>query len=651
MTTLSALALLPLLAGMPEVRDLSCGDLPVILRMMAAGHYAGPSITSVAEDRSVDQFIESLDPSKTLLLQSDVKRLKNELPAIFAGLRRDDCTVLDRAGNLVVRRARADLTYVKDLVSKKGFKLDENVELILDPDKRGYAETEKERLKRLRAYVHFQLSNSLTSGLAFEKAKERLVHRYELALRRTSERRAPKELPGAFAEAYALGLDPHTSYFSPEVLADFQISMRLSLEGIGAVLRSKDGFTLIQSLVPGGQADKQNVLRPKDKIVAVAQESGEPVQVMDMDLRDVVQLIRGKKGTKVTLTVLRDGPPAKTFTVTIVRDKVDVKEQAAKITYETRKRGKKTYTVGVIDLPSFYGSRSGRTSYRDVKRLVREARNKGVDGIVVDLSRNGGGLLDDAVLITGLFMQTGAVVATRDVDGDLEVLEDEDDSIDWNGPLLVLISPASASASEIVAGALKAYDRAIIAGGSQTFGKGTVQKLNPLPADLGAIKVTTGMFFLPSGKSTQRIGVTSHIPIPSVLDGYKTGEKDLDYALPGETMAAFRSKRANANNPRQRFEPINKRDIGRLATKSAARVKKDPILREVVKDLAEDEADDKAVIKLAELRAKAKEEGDIDEDEAKERFEARQEAFVDEGVNILVDSIHGRRRARRSARR
>lgn len=605
---------------------------------MTAGHYATEAVAAKVEARSVEQFIEVLDPSKTLLLKEDVTRLRGALPGIFAGLRKEDCSLLDRAGQLVIARTKADLAYVRGLVAKKGFKLDETVELVLDPDKRGYPKTEAERLERLRALVHFQLSNYLMTKVDFETAKKRVVHRYELAVKRTSERRSPQELPGAFAAAFARGLDPHTAYFSPEVLANFQIAMRLSLEGIGAVLRTRDGFTLIQEIVPGGQADKQNILRTKDKIIAVAQEGEEAVQVIDMDLNDVVKMIRGKKGTKVTLTVLRDGPPAKTFEVTIVRDKIDVKEQAAKIDYETRTVGDKTYTIGVIDLPSFYGSRDGRTSYGDVKRLVLEAKKKGVDGIVLDLSRNGGGLLEDAVLITGLFIQTGAVVATRDGEGDVEILKDEDDAIDWNGPLLVMISPASASASEILAGALKAYDRAIVAGGAHTFGKGTVQKLNPLPAGLGAIKVTTGMFFVPSGESTQRVGVTSHIQVPSILDAYRTGEKDLDYALPAESTPQFRSRRANANNPRLRYTPVETSQIRALAERSSERVKSDKILLEVKKELAEN--DESSVVKLSELRAKAKDSDDADEEQATKTFEKRQEAFLDEGVNILADYIH-----------
>ncbi|MEM7676403.1 MAG: PDZ domain-containing protein, partial [Myxococcota bacterium] len=393
MTSPSALLLITLVSSVSHDGELSCGDLPVILRMMWSEHYDAPGIQSTVKQRSIEQFIEVLDPSKALLLDAEVAQLKADLPKLFKQIRKDDCSVLNSAGQLIAQRTRDDLAQVRQILGSKDFKLDEGVELILDADKRGHAKTPAERRNRLRALVHFQVSNYLLTGADLNKAKSRVIHKYELAVKRTAERTSAAELPSAFAGAYALGLDPHTSYFSPEMLANFQISMRLSLEGIGAVLGTKDGFTFIQSIVPGGQADKQNILRPKDKIIAVAQEGNDAVQVIDMNLDDVVKQIRGKKGTKVTLTILREGPPAETFKVTIVRDKVDVKDQAASIRYEKKTFDKRIYTIGVIDLPSFYGARDGRSSFVDVRRLVAYARKNNVDGLVIALYKNGGGLL------------------------------------------------------------------------------------------------------------------------------------------------------------------------------------------------------------------------------------------------------------------
>lgn len=645
--SLVTLLLVPLLASTPKVPVLECEDLPHVLEMLERGHYASDQVGPLAEKRSIDQFIESLDPSKNLLLKSDVTRLQKELPNLFLSMRRGNCGVLSTASNLVIERTKEDEKIVRQLLTN-GYKLDENVEILLDSEKRGYAKTAKERADRVRRLVHFQISNFLLAGLELDAAKKKVLHRYELAVKRTERRRSQTELPALYAEAFASALDPHSSFLSAETLADFQIHMRLSLEGIGAVLRTEDGFTVVQSLVPGGQADKQNILRPKDKITAVAQEGEEPVDVIDMDLRDVVGMIRGPKGTQVTLTILREGKDTKSFDVNIVRDKIDVKEQAAKISYETIKRGKKAYEIGVIELPSFYGGdpREGRSSYLDMRRLLGEAREKGVDGIVLDLSKNGGGLLEDAVRISGLFIKTGGIVATKDADGDQDVLEDEDPAVVYNGPLVVLTSPVSASASEILAGALKDYRRAVIVGGgAHTFGKGTVQKLQPLPRGLGALKITTGMFFVPSGQSTQQVGVASDIVVPSIFASYDMGEKSLDFSLPPQSTRPFVSGDANGKDPDARWRPISSSVIPRLKKKSAARVAKNDVMKEIQREIA-DAKKKKSKVKLSELRREAKEEkkknGDSKEEPSEDEesdFERYQKAFVKEGAQILVDLI------------
>src|SRR5687768_10333789 len=643
---LSSLLLLSLAATAPEAPMLECEDLAPIMGMLERGHYAREQVETVAEKRSVDQFIESLDPSKNLLLDGDVQKLRAELPKLFGSMRRGDCLTLARAGDLVIERVREDLKIVKGLLTES-YQLDENVELVLDPDQRGYAKTTDERAQRIRNMVHFQVSNFLVGGIDLPTAKKKVLHRYELGVKRVERRRSKDELPGLYAEAYATALDPHSSFLSAETLADFQIHMRLSLEGIGAVLRSEDGFTIVQELVPGGQADKLKSLRPKDKITAVAQDGEEPVDVIDMDLRDVVGMIRGPKGTKVKLSILREKPEPKTFDVTIVRDKIDVQEQAAKITYETKKRGNRQIKIAVIELPSFYGGdREGRSSYIDMRRLLSEAREKNVDGVVLDLSKNGGGLLEDAVRISGLFMKTGGIVATKSSEGDVEVLEDDDPSVVFNGPLVVLTSPVSASASEILAGALKDYQRAVIVGGGpSTFGKGTVQKLQMLPRNLGALKITTGMFFLPSGHSTQQSGVGSDIVIPSILGSYDLGEKSLDYSLAPQSTKPFVSAEANSNNPREKWKPVSSVVLPKLKDRSALRVSQNAVMKEIQKELVEAKKK-QGKVKLLDLRKEAmeakkngKKAGEEEEPEDDSDFERFQKAFVNEGAEVLADLI------------
>jgi carboxyl-terminal processing protease len=654
LTALIALTTLASSEALPS--SLQCDDLPPLFELFERSHYAIRDLTPEVKKRTVDQFIKELDPSRTLLIDSDVLALKKDITEVWDTMKSGDCSVLDHANDLLVSRSEEDQRIAEKMLDAS-YKLDDSVELNLDPEKRGYSKTAEERQALVRKMVHFQMSNLLIA-LPMDQAKKQLIHRYQLFTKRLKERGTKKTMPEMYAEAFATSLDPHSSFFSADALADFQIQMRLALEGIGAALTNQDGFTVIDSLVPGGQAEKSNVLRVKDKIIAVSQDGQKPISTIDMDLQDVVKMIRGKKGTRVTLTVLREGKPAKTFDVTIVRDKIDVKEQAAKITYETRKISDRTVKVGVIDLPSFYGGGEegqGRSSFQDVKRLLEEAKQEKVDGIVIDLSRNGGGLLQDAVKIAGLFIQKGGVVATKDTSGKVEVLADEDDDVVFSGPVEILTSRASASASEILAGALKDYHRALIVGSDHTFGKGTVQVLQPLPRDLGGMKVTTGMFFLPGGVSTQQKGVASDVHVPSLLDGYDLGEKKLDYSLPPQSTEAFVSKSANTSEALKHWKPLDQSAVAVLARRSEERVQKDPDMGEIAKQL-EENVKNRGIVRLSEIRKKEKEDAgkkahdgkdkaskDSDSKDANDKetnkFKAMQAAFVREGVNILVDMI------------
>lgn len=625
-------------------KTLECQELPALFKSYTIHHYTQRSLSEELRARTIDRFVRGLDPSRTLLLASDVKELQDNSSLVFVNALRGKCGLVEKLMDRVVERSAADLALAKEMLDEE-YALDESVELVIDPEKRGWAESAEERRDLVRRQIHFQISSYLTGGLELAKAKEQLVHRYELNLKRATERRDREQGPEIMASAFALALDPHSSYLSDDDLADFRIQMRLSLEGIGAALRTENGFTYIESLIPGGAAARSEKLQPKDKIIAVKQEGEEPVSTIDMDIRDVVKLIRGPKGTKVTLTVLREGKTAKTFDVTIVRDKIDVAQQAASIDYETRDLGEKTVTIGVLELPSFYGGGEGegRSSYEDVKKLVAEAVEKKVDGLVLDLSRNGGGLLQDAVRISGLFIAKGAIVGTKDTRGDFDVLEDEDEGVQYGGPLAVLVSPVSASGAEILAGALQAYQRAVVVGGPQTFGKGTVQTVVPLPSRLGAMKITTGMFFLPDGRSTQLRGVKADVEVPSIMTGFDLGEKDLDYALQPQSVDAFLS--GSAGGDWQPFDPTLAAD---LQQRSRARIAEDRDFDEIREAIAEAQKE-REKINLGELRAEAEQEDEdegeaneteedgSDDDEGPNRFERLHEAYTDEAVDILVD--------------
>jgi carboxyl-terminal processing protease len=639
---------------------IQCRDLPALFHVFTQQHYLIKNVDESVKKHTVERFVNLLDPSKSLLLATDVQYLQDELPKLFTEADHGDCQRLDAAYNIVKRHAAEDEQLAKQILTAE-FKLDDNTKLMMDPDKRQYVMNEAARSRRVRDMIQFQISNYLVAGLTMDQAKRQLIHRYELIDKRLAERKNKGKIPGLWAEAFAEALDPHSAYMAPDELADFEITMKLSLEGIGALLRSEDGFTMIQSLVPGGQAEKTGQLQPGDKIIAVAQEGGNPISTIDMDSNEVVRMIRGKKGTKVILTVLREGETAKTFLVTIVRDKIDVSSQAAKIAYETRKIGDRTLKIGIIDLPSFYGGeKGGRSSYMDMKKLLDEARGQKVDGIVLDLSRNGGGLLDEAVRISGLFIKRGAIVATKESDGKLRILEDPDFDIAWPGPVAVIISHASASASEILAGALKDYRRALIVGSDKTFGKGTVQAVVSLPPEVGAIRVTVGMFFLPGGASTQLRGVQSDISVPSVLDGFNLGEENLEFAMPAQAVPIFLSQAANTDSAGNHWNPVLPAAVANLAGKSKARVANDPAfakIREQLQDLAKNRGE----VRLGDARKRTAKEKTAKTNSTvpatqpgkanltaplqpqqvrdEDSLDSLQEAVIKECVNILADAI------------
>ena len=633
----------PEVQAAPQVRALECKFLPLLFQAFLRGHYSMKAMSDELKARTVEQFIKGIDPSRTLFLQEDVEKLRGSLPLVFKGMERNDCSELDKAHALVVERSEADLKLVKQW-AKPDFKIDDSIELHLDPEKRGYAKTEAERNELLRKMVHFQMSNYQLADTKGADAARQLVHRYELAIKRLNERKTKNELPSILAESFASSLDPHTAYMTPDNHEDFQINMNLTITGIGATLSSQDGFTVIDGLLPGGGAEKSKQLRPKDKIISVAQDGDKAVNVMDMDLRDVVKMIRGPKGTKVTLTVLRQGDQTETFQVMIVRDVIDIKDEAAKITYEDREIGGKKLKIGVLELPSFYGGgreENARSAYLDVKTLVKEAREKKVDGLVLDLSKNGGGLLEDAVRISGLFIKKGPIVATKDSARRTDVLSDEDSEVQWPGPLLVLTSHLSASASEILAGALRDYNRALIVGADHTFGKGTVQVLSGLPSGLGALKVTTGMFFLPGGDSTQHKGVSTHIQIPSLYSSEELGERSMDYSLPPQSTPVFLGKDSNSSNPSEQWKAIQPEVVAQLAKKSAERIKREKKFEEILREV--DEAkQNKGAVKLGDLRKRASKKESMAKKDKKEREKKMKDIeapFVQEGVNILADYI------------
>ena len=382
------------------------------------------------------------------------------------------------------------------------------------------------------------------------------------------------EVLEVYLDTLAHVYDPHSDYLGHEQMESLSIAMNLSLFGIGASLESDDGTCKVLALMPGGPAARSGLLKPGDRIVAVAQAGQPPVDIVNMPLTRAVQLIRGPKGSTVSLTIVPAGGAAgaATKTASLVRDEITLEDQQAKARIVDLPTGKgaaqattkgATVRLGVIDLPSFYADMGGgkrRSATADVSRLLAKLQAEHVRGVVLDLRHNGGGSLEEAISLTGLFIRKGPVVQTRGSDGKVVVDEDTDPAVVYDGPLVLLTSRFSASASEILAGALQDYGRAVVVGDSSTFGKGTVQNIVPLAPymdqvglghsyDPGALKITTSKFYRPSGASTQLRGVTADVVLPSASDLSEVSEASLKDPLPWDVVPAASYERLNRVEP------------------------------------------------------------------------------------------------------
>jgi carboxyl-terminal processing protease len=589
--------LLPTLAS-ADPAPLTCQAVPRLVGMYLQNHVEFRSVSKELQGRVADLHIERLDPARALLLQSDADSLRAAHDGIFGALARQDCGLLQSMQQLILERYRTMEAYVRDYVSRDDYQIDRSATLVIDPKERGFPKTAEQREDLWRRLVHFQMSNYVSNGTSLEEAKKKLVHRYELLTRRAEEMQ-PADVYEQFLEAFSRALDPHSDYLSAESLEDFRIHMGLSLEGIGAVLSSRDGYTVVEEIVPGGAADKQGQLHPKDRIVSVGQgDDGEPVDVIDMDLRDVVRLIRGHKGSVVRLGVIRQEPSTEKLTVRLVRDKIDLDYQAAKLRFEEVPSEGKNYKLAILDLPSFYGDKNpeNRQATRDVSNLLRQVRAEKADGLVLDLSRNSGGLLDYAVEITGFFIESGGVVAIAGSDDKTQVLEDPDAGIQYDGPLVVLTSRVTASAGEILAGAIKDYHRGLLVGDDHTFGKGSVQTVAPLPPGLGAIKLTTALFYRPGGQSTQQSGVKADIVIPSLTTMDDFGESQQPYSLPGRSIPAF----LHPSSTPTTWRPVSAQIVPMLAKRSSERVAANEKFVDIEKRVEEAKASD-GVVRVSDL--------------------------------------------------
>ncbi len=635
-------------------KSLDCNWVDPIQTGFLSNHLVQRQKDPELQNRIISQYIKRQDSAKIYLLESDVTAIKGLMKNLFEDVEKNNCKFLSEVQAIVVKRVEERTEYVKNILDKKAgkdkksaeFKFNKDTEFTYDPDHKDFPKTSDEANEFMSKYVQFQLANYMATDIKIDEAKTRVIKNYERNLKRFKDTGFDK-LVSNYLNSFALALDPHSSFFDKDYYDDFKIDMSLSLEGIGATLSQEDGFTVVEALVPGGAAAKSGLVEPQDKIVAVSKKDGKMENVIDMDLKDVVKLIRGTKGTKVKLTVLRKEAGAnKKLDLELIREKISLEDNAVSISYVDKEVKGVKKKIGVINFPSFYAdsARGGRSSAADMKKIVAEARAKKVDGLVLDLSNNGGGSLDDAVKIGGLFIKTGNIVkqsSRRDVNENS--LADVDEKVDWNGPLVILTSRISASASEIVSGAMKDYNRALIVGSDHTYGKGSIQTVIGVPGDLGALKVTIGMFFTPGGFSTQHRGVEADVLIPSPYSLDDIGEKSMDYSLPPKKIDSFVSTDAFVDKGDSSWQKVKPEWVPKLKARSSQRVAKSEDFKKITDDLDKT----KKLGKLIKVSEVLKEKGEKDKKVKKSRYAAKDEkekeylkrADIQEAADVVTDLI------------
>jgi carboxyl-terminal processing protease len=525
--------------------------------ILARSQFAHHPLDSELAGKFLDSYLDALDGRRSLFMQSDVEEFA-AYRATLAQVTRDGNTSAARAiWHRYLQRLGEETAFLTQELKTASFDFTGHDTYSFDREHaqrpRDVAAAHAAWLQELRAeYLDEKLRD-----VPNEKIATTLTRRFDQQ-QRTMQALGEDDVLEIYLNALAHVYDPHSDYLGHEQMESLSISMNLSLFGIGAVLESKDGYTTIREVLPGGPAGRGGILQPGDRIVAVAQSGKDPVDVVNMPLSRTVELIRGPKASRVTLTIIPASAPEGSApkTVALVRDEIQLEDQQAKARIvDLPGAPGSTLRVGVLDLPSFYadmaasGAKGHRSATADVARLLTKLEAEHVQGLIVDLRRNGGGSLDEAISLTGLFIPKGPVVQTRDPDGKVDVEADTDPTELYTGPLVLLTSRFSASASEILAGALQDYGRALVVGDSSTFGKGTVQSVLPLARimdqsglahsyDPGALKVTIRKFYRPSGSSTQMRGVASNIVLPSLTDFSSVSESAMKDPLPWDAVPA-----------------------------------------------------------------------------------------------------------------
>ncbi|MBY8244808.1 carboxy terminal-processing peptidase [Vibrio fluvialis] len=631
---------LPLLS--PEVQHETASKR--VTSRFTRSHYKHFNLDDQFSQAIFERYIEMLDYNRNLFTQADIDSFKDWSVQLDDQLKVGNNQIAFDLYNLSMEKRFDRFQYALSLLDHEiTFDTDESIEL--DRSKAAWPKDQAEVDELWRKRVKYDALNLKLAGKEWPEIKEMLAKRYNNAIKRLTQTHS-EDVFQLYMNAFARQIDPHTSYLSPRNAEQFQSEMNLSLEGIGAVLQMTDDYTVIRSLVAGGPASNSKQLGEGDRIIGVGQDGEDIVDVIGWRLDDVVQLIKGPKGTKVKLQVLPDGKDAKSHVVTIVRDKIRLEDRAVKSEI-IEKDGKK---IGVLEVPSFYVGLS-----QDTDKLITELKAKNVDGIIVDLRNNGGGALTEATALSGLFITSGPVVQVRDSYGRVNVNSDTDGKVSYSGPMTVLINRYSASASEIFAAAMQDYGRAIILG-ENSFGKGTVQQHRSLnhiydlfDKELGYVQYTIQKFYRIDGGSTQNKGVIPDIAFPTAVDAAETGESMESNALPWDSI------------DKAKYEKLHDfhKMITALSAEHQTRIAKDMEFSFIQQDIAKYKAEkDDNYLSLNEKVRKAQSEKS--DQERLDRINTRQkamgkkefktlqdvpkdyeapDAYLDESVAIMVDMI------------
>ncbi|MBI4375480.1 MAG: carboxy terminal-processing peptidase [Elusimicrobia bacterium] len=618
----------------------------MVARILEQNHYNHRPLDEKTSHEMLKNYLEAFDYNHMIFEQADVKEFEARYGRTLADKIKegDVSAAFDIFDRFLQRLGERQALVQKLTAATNSFDTDES--FVVDRHELPWPASRKEAENIWRLRIKYELLQERLNKTKPEEQAKTVNLRYERMLRSYKEFDGNDVLQ-AYLTALTHTYDPHSDYMAATQMENFNISMRLSLVGIGAVLRSEDGYAKIVSLVPGGPADKSKKLEPNDKIEAIAQGDGPFVEAVGMKLDRLVQLIRGEKGTTVRLRIIPADAidPGIREELALVRDEIKLTDQEAKAKIiEASLKGGAKVKVGVIDLPSFYADMKSviepKSTTRDVEKLIGALKKSGVAGIVLDLRRNGGGSLSESVALTGLFIPEGPVVQVRDARGIVRILRDSDPSLAYGGPLVVLTSRASASASEILAANLQDFGRAVVVGEKSTFGKGTVQSIielsQYLPGALrnfkpGAVKLTIQKFYRISGGSTQNRGVIPDISLPSLSDYVDATESSLDHAMPYDEIEP---------SPYQRLDHVTPEKIKELSRASAERVKDSPEFAYVQEDVERfKKQKEEKIISLNEKKRLAERDADEARSIARKKERAARKAAPLAAMEINLQSI------------